>query len=329
MGDKQKVLITRKIPENGIRALEKHFELIINPNDRNMSHREIMQNIEDVFAIIPMVSDIIDREILDRAKNLRIIANYGVGTNNVDIEFATEKGIYFTNTPGVLTQATAELGWALIMAAARRIVEADRFTRSGKFTGFAPTLMLGVELYGRTLGIIGMGRIGSSIARMARFGFNMNVVYYNRRVSDRELLVDAERLELDELLKISDIIVVCAPLNDGTRHLIGHKEFGLMKEGAIFVNIGRGEIVDTDALIEALRDGRLFSCGLDVYENEPNFDKRLLEFDNCILLPHIGSATIKTRERMAEIVANNVIKVYRGDCPDFVVNGEALCGAKN
>ncbi len=324
----EKVVITRKIPENGIEKLKEYFDVYINPVERNMTKDEIIDAAKDAYAIIPMVSDVIDQEVLQRAKSLKIIANYGVGINNVDIDFATRNGILFTNTPGVLTQSTAELGWSLIMACARCIPQADKFTKEGSFNGFSPTLMLGKELYGKTLGIIGMGKIGSSIARIANFGFNMNVVYYNRHESDKQLLVDAKKVQLDELLNISDVIIISAPLNSESRYLISKKEFDKMKKDVVFVNIARGEIVDTNALINTLKEGRLFSCGLDVYENEPNFDKRLLEFDNCVMLPHIGSATIQTRERMSEIVADNVIAVYKGQCPDFVVNGDKLCSAK-
>ena len=325
----KKVVVTRNIPENGLKILKKEFDVFVNPYDRNMTRDEIYDHIEDAFAVIPMVSDIIDKELLDAAKELKIIANYGVGINNVDVEYATKKGIFFTNTPGVLTQSTAELGWSLIMACARFIPQSDRFVRDGKFSGFAPTLMLGQELYGSRIGIIGMGRIGSAIARIARFGFNMDVVYFNRKKSDKELITDAKRVELDELLRTSDIIVVCTPLNNKSRHMIQKGEFDLMKDSSVFVNISRGEVVDTNALIDALKDKKIFSCGLDVYENEPDFDKRLLDFDNCILLPHIGSATIKTRNEMADIVAKNVISVYKNRCPDFVVNGDVLCNAKN
>lgn len=325
----EKILITRGIPRNGLELLKKEFDIYVNPNDRNMSRDEILEHIGDVFGMVAMVSDKIDKEIMDRAEKLKIIANYGVGINNVDIEYATEKNIIFTNTPGVLTQSTAELGWSLVMACARRIRESDKFVRDGKFTGFAPTLMLGKELYGSKLGIVGMGRIGASIARIARLGFNMDVAYFNRHISDRELLVDAKRVELDELLKSSDVVIVTAPLNSESRHMISKREFGLMKDSAIFVNIARGEIIDTDALIDTLKNNKIFSCGLDVYENEPNFDKRLLEFDNCVLLPHIGSATFKTREKMAQIVANSIISVYKNRCPEFAVNKEKLCSAKN
>ncbi len=325
----KKVLITRNIPENGLKLLKKEFNVYVNPNDRNMSRAEILEHIGDAFGVVSMVSDKIDREIMDRAKELKVIANYGVGINNVDVEYATEKNIIFTNTPGVLTQSTAELGWSLVMACARRIYESCKFVKGGEFTGFAPTLMLGRELYGLKLGIVGMGRIGVSIARIARFGFNMDVFYFNRHISDREMLVDAKRVELDELLKISDVVVITAPLNSESRHLISKREFGLMKDSVIFVNIARGEIVDTDALIDTLKNNRIFSCGLDVYENEPNFDKRLLDFDNCVLLPHIGSATIKTREKMAQMVANSIISVYKNICPEFAVNKEKLCSAKN
>lgn len=324
-----KVVITRKIPENGIELLKGEFELIINEENRNLTKKEIVELSKDAFGIISMVSDKIDREVIDNCTKLKIIANYGVGINNVDIEAATSKGVFFTNTPDVLTQATAELGFSLILAVCRHIVQADGFTRSGKFTGFDPVLFLGKELYGKTLGIIGMGRIGSSIARMARFGFNMRVIYYNRGRSDREKLVDAERVELEQLLKESDVIVVSAPLNDDSRYLLGRDELSLMKDDAVFVNIGRGEVVDTEALIEKANNSERFGVGLDVYENEPNFDKRLLKLKNCVLLPHIGSATYEARMRMAEIVATNILKVKEGICPDFAVNGGDLCRAKD
>ncbi len=323
-----KVVITRKIPENGIELLKGEFELVINEESRNLKKDEIMELSKDAFGIISMVSDKIDSEVIENCSNLKIIANYGVGINNVDIEAATSNGIFFTNTPDVLTQATAELGFSLILAVSRHLIQADSFTRSGKFTGFDPVLFLGKELYGKTLGIIGMGRIGSSVARMARFGFNMRVVYFNRGKSDRERLVDAERVELNQLLKESDVVIVCAPLNEDSKYLLGRDEFSLMKDDAVFVNIGRGEVVDTEALIEKAKSSDRFGVGLDVYENEPNFDKRLLELKNCVLLPHIGSATYKARMRMAEIVATNVLKVKKGICPDFAVNGGELCRAK-
>ncbi len=323
-----KVVITRKIPENGIELLKGEFELVVNEESRNLKKEEIIELSKDAFGIISMVSDKIDSEVIENCSNLKIIANYGVGINNVDIEAATSNGIFFTNTPDVLTQATAELGFSLILAVSRHLIQADSFIRSGKFTGFDPVLFLGKELYGKTLGIIGMGRIGSSVARMARFGFNMRVVYFNRGKSDRERLVDAERVELNQLLKESDVVIVCAPLNEDSKYLLGRDEFSLMKDDAVFVNIGRGEVVDTEALIEKAKSSDRFGVGLDVYENEPNFDKRLLELKNCVLLPHIGSATYKARMRMAEIVATNVLKVKKGICPDFAVNGGELCRAK-
>ena len=326
---KPKVLITRLIPKNGIDMLKDEFELIINTQNRNMSYNEILEASKDVFGIISMVSDKIDSTIIKKSQKLKIIANYGVGINNVDIDTATQNGVLFTNTPDVLTNATAELAFGLIMALARRIPKADKFLRSGSFSGFDPVLFLGEELYGSTMGIIGMGRIGSTVARIARFGFNMRVLYYNRNKSPNERLIDAERVELDELLKNSDVVVVTAPLNDDSRHMISKKEFALMRNDAIFVNVGRGEVVDTDALIEKAKTAPLFKVGLDVYENEPNFDERLLELKNCILLPHIGSATRKTRMKMAEIVATNMIRVKNGQCPLYAVNGGQLCRAND
>ncbi len=319
----QKVLITRKIPKNGIEILNQYFDVDINEENRDLTYNEINKRAKGCFGIISMVSDNIDKKLMDSAEVLKIIANYGVGFNNIDIRCATSKGIFVTNTPDVLTQSTAELGWSLIMAASRRISEADSFVKKGQFNGFAPTLMLGKELYGAKLGIIGMGRIGSTIARIARYGFNMDVAYCNRSKSRSENIVDAEKTELDQLLKTSDVIVVTCSLNEDSRYLINYDEFKLMKKNAVFVNISRGAVVNTKALIKAVKNNMIFSCGLDVYEDEPRIDEDLLKMPNCTLLPHIGSATYSAREKMAEIVANNVVSVYKGKRPDNLLNEEA------
>lgn len=319
----QKVLITRKIPKNGIEILNQYFDVDINEENKDLTYEEISERAKGCFGIISMVSDNIDKKLMDSAEVLKIIANYGVGFNNIDIKHATSMGIFVTNTPDVLTQSTAELGWSLIMAASRRISEADSFVRKGQFNGFAPTLMLGKELYGAKLGIIGMGRIGSTIARIARYGFNMDVAYCNRSKSRSENIVDAEKIKLDQLLKMSDVIVVTCSLNEDSKYLISYDEFKLMKKNAVFVNISRGAVVSTKALIKAVKNNMIFSCGLDVYENEPDIDEDLLRMPNCILLPHIGSATYSAREKMAEIVANNVVSVYKGRRPDNLLNEEA------
>jgi len=323
-----RVLITRKIPKNGIDMLNKYFDVDINEEDRDLTYDEIIKRAKGCFGIISMVSDRIDKKLIDRAEDLKIVANYGVGFNNIDITHASSKGIFVTNTPGVLTQSTAELGWSLIMSASRRITKADSFIREGKFSGFAPTLMLGKELYGKRLGVIGMGRIGSTIARMARYGFNMDVVYYNRSKSRNENLVDAEKTSLNNLLESSDVIVVTCSLNDDSKYLIDYEEFKIMRKDAIFVNISRGAVVNTKALIQFANENKIFTCGLDVYEDEPNIDEALLKLSNCVLLPHIGSATYSARGEMAEIVANNVISVYKGVRPDNLLNEEMLWRAK-
>ena len=323
-----KVLITRKIPENGIDMLNEYFDVDINEEDRDLTYSEIIERAKGCFGIISMVSDNIDKKLIDSAANLKIIANYGVGFNNIDITHASSKGIFVTNTPDVLTQSTAELGWSLIMSASRRIAEADSFIRNGEFNGFAPTLMLGKELYGKRLGVIGMGRIGSTIARMARYGFNMDIVYYNRSKSRNENLVDAEKTSLNNLLESSDVIVMTCSLNDESKYLIDYDEFKLMKKDAVFVNISRGTVVNTKALIQFAKENKMFTCGLDVYEDEPNIDEDLLKLSSCVLLPHIGSATYSARGKMAKIVANNVISVYKGVRPDNLLNEEVLWRAK-
>ncbi len=323
---RKKVFITKRIPDVGLNMLSEFFEVEIYDGEAELNRDKLIELIRGCFGLVSMVSDIIDAEIVENFSG-KIIANYGVGYNNVDIGSATAKGIFVTNTPDVLSQATAELAWSLVLAASRFHYAAGRYLREGKFRGFEPLLFLGKELYGSTLGIIGMGRIGSLVARMGRFGFGMKVLYHNRRKSDKERMVDAEYVDLNRLLRESDVVVVTSSFGKGNKHMIGRGEFSAMKKDVVFVNVSRGEVVDTDALVWALKNGILMACGLDVYENEPMVDRRLLGFDNCVLLPHIGSATLRAREEMSKIVANNIISVYKGECPETSVNGEELCRA--
>ena len=310
-----KVFLTRKIPEDGIKILKNAgLEIEIFPHNRIPKKEEIIAGVRDADALISLLTDKIDREIIDSAPKLKVIGNYAVGYNNINVEYAKKKGIIVTNTPGVLTDATADLTFALILAAARRVVEGDKFMRQGKFNGWAPMLMLGKDVWGATIGIIGAGRIGQAVARRAK-GFNMRILYYSRTRKEEMDGLGAKFVSLEELLRESNIITLHVPLTSDTRHLIDYKEFELMKEGAILINTARGEVVNEEAMLKALKSGKLFAAGLDVFYNEPNVNPELFKMDNVVLTPHIGSATERTRRKMAEMVCSDVVRVLRGEEP--------------
>ena len=256
-----------------------------------------------------MLSDNIDSELIENSKKLKVIANYAVGYNNIDVAAAKKHNISVFNTPDVLTETTAELGFSLLISVARRIVEADTFTRSGAFEGWKPSLFLGTDLFGKTIGIYGFGRIGQAVARCAT-GFNMNIQYYNpSRKFNAELLLNAKQVDFDRLLTTSDFIIITAPLNENTKHKFGINEFKKMKKNAVFVNIGRGPIVIEKDLVTALKNNEIFGAGLDVYEFEPEIDSELYSLDNVIILPHIGSASAETRAEMAKLCITSVKNV--------------------
>lgn len=316
-----KVLLTRRLPQPGIELLEKHVDLSINPLDAPMSRQDMITGIKDKDGLICLLNDKVDAKVIDAAKHLKIIANYAVGYNNIDVQAATKKKIPVTNTPGVLTETTADLTFALILSAARRIVEADRYLREGKFKDWAPMLMLGNDVYNKTLGIIGFGRIGRAVAQRAK-GFHMKIIYYEpvRLSHDIEKEYSAEYRSLDDLLKESDFITIHTLFVESTHHLISEKEFSLMKKTAYIINTARGQVVDEKALVNALQEERIAGCALDVYENEPEVEKKLIEMPNTILVPHIGSASIETRTKMALMVAENVIAVLvqKGKAPNTI-----------
>jgi len=322
-----KVLITRRIPDVGLEILEKHVEADIFEGEAPISREELKRRIGGVEGLLCLLSDRIDDEVMDEAgPQLRVISNYAVGYNNIDVEAATARGIAITNTPGALREATADLSWALLMAAARRIPESDRFMRVGKFVGWGPKLLLGHDVWGKTLGIVGMGDIGTAVARRAR-GFGMRVLYHNRRrnaILEKE--VGTEYKSLDDLLKESDFISLHVPLTPQTHHLIGEREIELMKENAILINVARGEVVDERALVEALGTRRIAAAGLDVYENEPQMTPGLAELDNVVLTPHTGSATFGSRDLMAIMAANDLISALKGKRPENLVNVEVWKG---
>jgi len=316
---KPKLFITRYIPEPAIKRLEEVFEVEIFPENRAITHEELKEKVKDIDALICLLTDNIDHEIIEAASNLKCISVYAVGYNNIDVETATKHGIVICNTPGVLTETTADLAWALIMSCARRIVEADCFVREGKFQGWEPMLMLGNDIFGKTLGIIGMGRIGRAVANRA-LGFDMKVIYYDPQVDPESLPSDYVSVDLTTLCQNSDFISIHTPLTPETRHLIGEKEFNLMKSTAILINTARGPIIDEQALISALKENKIAGAGLDVYENEPVIPEELIKLSNVILLPHIGSASYETRTKMALLAAENAIAVIEGKNPPARVN---------
>ena len=316
---KMRVFVTRQIPQVGLDMLEEHFEVTVNPYDRVLTEEELIEGVTDAHGLLCLLTDAITSKVMDASPYLKVISNYAVGYNNIDVVAATQRGIPVTNTPGVLTDATADLAWALIMSVGRRIVEGDTYTRKGRFVGWGPMLLLGGAVAGKTLGIVGMGRIGQAVARRAT-GFDMPILYHDvERVHSVEELYNARYVSLDELLETSDFVTLHAPLTDGTKHMVGKRELGMMKKTAYLINTARGPLVDEQALVEALREGVIAGAGLDVYEDEPKLATGLAELPNTVLLPHLGSATLETRSKMAEMAASNVIAALRGETPPNLV----------
>lgn len=316
----QRVLVTMEIPQCGLDALERAGVLVEGAEgSAPMPREELLARVRGCDGLLCMLADRIDAALLDAAPRLKGVANLAVGVDNIDVAAATARGIPVTNTPGVLTEATAELAWALILAAARRVVEGDRLVRAGGFTGWAPTLLRGLQLGGATLGIVGAGRIGTATGLRAK-AFGMRVLYFDRSASERLDADGSRRVGLDELLRASDVVSLHLPLTDETRHLIGGQTFAAMKPGAILVNTGRGALVDEAALVAALREGRIAAAGLDVYEHEPALAPGLAELDNVVLVPHLGSATMATRDRMATMAAESLVAMLAGRRPENLVN---------
>jgi len=316
-----KVFITRKIPDIGVKLLRNSgFKVKVYEGKKPITSEELINIGKDFDAIITMLTDKVDENVISHFNKLKIISNFAVGFNNIDIDAAGKRGIYVTNTPGVLTESTADTAFALLITAARRIIECDKFMREGKFIGWDPLLLLGMEMSGKTVGIIGAGRIGSALARRCS-GFNMKILYSSRNKNEYlENTLKAKKVSLMALLQKSDFISIHVPLNKETYHLIGKKEIELMKKTAVFVNTARGEVVDEKELIKALKSKKIFAAGFDVYEGEPNVNKELFKLDNVVLLPHVGSATFESRSKIAELAAKNVILALKGKKPVHLVN---------
>lgn len=318
---KPRVFLTRRVPKRVMGEFKKHFELDFNRGDRPLSKREIIRGVKKAEGLIAMLNDAIGKEVIYAAPNLKIIANYAAGYNNIDIKVASERGIVVTNTPGVLTETTADLTWALILAVARRIPEAEQLVRSGKWTGWAPTQLLGSDVHGKTLGIIGMGRIGKAVAHRA-VGFSMKVIYASRHrlPIQEEKQLSAQYRPLPQVLSEADFVSLHLPLTEESHHLADEKALRQMKPTAFLINTARGPIVDEQALIEALREKRIAGAGLDVYEAEPSVSARLRKMKNVVLLPHIGSASGETRIRMGFMVLENLLAFFSGKKPPNQVN---------
>lgn len=316
------VLVTRRIPDESIRMLDAACGVVdVNPHDRAMTRGEFLEAVRGRDGLLCLLTEDIDDEVLDIAPGLKGIAMYAVGYNNVDVDACTRRGIPVTNTPDVLTDTTADIAWALIFATARRVAEGDRFVREGRFAGWGPLLMLGSDVTGKTLGIIGAGRIGTATARRA-LGFSMPVVYTSSRRNEAIEQLGARFLPQDDLLRESDFVSLHVPLTPGTTHLISERELDLMKPTAYLINTTRGPVVDEKALVRALREGAIAGAGLDVFEREPELEPGLADLENVVMLPHVGSGTVATRIRMGNTAAVNLIAMVNGEDPPNCVNPE-------
>jgi len=321
MSSTPKVFVTRAIPEEGLRILREVAEVQVWTERLPPPRENLLDAVSDVDGLLSLLTDEIDAHLLDQAPRLKGVANYAVGYDNIDVTAATERGIWVTNTPGVLTEATADFSFALLLGAARRLVEADAATRAGDWLTWEPTYMLGADVHGKTLGIVGMGRIGRAVARRAA-GFAMRILYADPSQSEEmEQALGAERVDMETLLAQSDFISLHAPLTQSTRALLDRDAFHRVKPGVIVINTARGELIDEKALVEALDDDRVRYAGLDVYAEEPlPRDHPLVTRPNAILAPHLGSATVGARRAMAEVAATNLRELLCNRVPPNAVN---------
>lgn len=317
---KFKVYVTRLIPEAGLALLRERFDVAVNPDDRPLTRSELLTNIAEADGVLCLLTDKIDAEVFNTAKKARGFANYAVGYDNMDVAEATKRKIPLSNTPDVLTNATAEMAWALLFSAARRVVESDRIMRSGAWKGWGPLQFIGQDVTGATLGIIGAGRIGRAFAMKSR-GFDMNVVYTDEYpCTELEEKLGARKVNLEELLSTSDFISIHVPLMPSTRHLIDEKALRMMKPTAVLINTSRGPVIDENALVKALKEGIIAAAGLDVYENEPKAAEGLAELPNVVMTPHTASATFDSRNGMAVKAATNLIAMIEGRRPPDCIN---------
>ena len=316
------VYVTNEIPEPALDMLAEYCDIEVNRSGQVLSKAQLLEKVKGRDAVLSLLTDPIDAEVMDAAKGAKIFANYAVGFNNIDIPSATERGVMVSNTPGVLTDTTAEMAWAFLFSVARRVVESDKYTRMGKFEGWGPLLFLGQDVFHKTVGVIGAGRIGLSFAKRAK-AFDMKVLYSDVAANPQfEQETGGQYVSLETLLQESDFVSIHTPLLPETFHLISEKELKLMKKTAILINTSRGPIVDELALVKALQAGDIWGAGLDVYEFEPDLVEGLKELDNAILCPHIASATIDTRTKMGIIAVSNILAGMRGELPPNCLNPE-------
>ena len=322
---KPRVLVTREISDEAVKRLKRHFHVESNQKDAPISPRQLLQRLKGKNGVVTLSNDIINDEVLAKNPQLTIVSNVAVGYNNLDVAAATRRGVMMTNTPGVLDDTTADFTWCLILAAARGLAIADRTVRSGKWKRWRMMEFLGQDIYGKTIGICGFGRIGRGVARRA-MGFNMKVLYASRsRASDTvEQEFRASYVDKQTLLREADVVTLHLPLSADTRHYIGAKELALMKKTAILVNAARGPVVDERALVKALKAHRIFSAGLDVYEKEPALAPGLSSLPNVVLAPHMASATAETRLKMSNMAVTNCIAGLTGQRPPNLLNPEVF-----
>lgn len=312
------VYVTSQIPQIGIDLLkQKGFAVETNNSGKNLTCDQLKEVFSRHDAVLTLMTDKIDADVIKSASpNLKVIANYAIGYDNIDVLEAKRKGIIVTNTPGAASESVAEYTFMLIFAASKKLIEADKFVRLGKYQRWDPMAFLSSQIWGKTIGIVGLGKIGTYVGQIAYHGLRMKILYYDiERSSDFELLCEARFVSLDELLRQSDIVTIHAPLTDKTHHLIGREQFKMMKNTAILINTARGSIVDEEALIFALKEKEIAAAGLDVFEFEPQISEDLIRLPNAVLTPHIASATVETREAMSRIAAENIIAVFEGKEP--------------
>jgi glyoxylate reductase len=320
-----KVYVTRKIPREGLDLLEGYAEVKVWEGELPPPRDVLLEEVQAVDGLLCLLTDRIDKDIFTAAKNLKVVSNYAVGFDNIDLAEASRRGIVVTNTPDVLTETTADLAFSLMMAAGRNIVTADRYVRDGLWRTWDPLLLLGRDINGATLGLIGMGRIGQAMACRAA-GFDMRILYFNEfPVDEVEKKFRAQKVTLEKLLQKSDFVSIHVPLTPSTSKLIGARELGLMKKEAILINTARGPIVDEPALIKALQNGVIAGAGLDVFQEEPiGKDHPLCRMDNVVVVPHIGSASFRTRTKMAVMAASGIVQTLSGNRPENIVNPEVF-----
>ena len=322
MDSRKKVFVTREIPEAGLKMLEQHFDLKVRRDDSPIPRDQLIAELKDCDAVLTILTDKMDPEVMDHAKNLKIISNFAVGYDNIQVPEATKRGIAVGNTPEVLTQSTAEHALALIMSVAKRTNEGDMVMREDSFPGWGPMYMLGTELEGKTVGIVGYGRIGQKLGEMMAAAFNCKILYMDHNEKNHE---HARKVELDELLRESDIVSIHVPLNENTKHFIGEKEFKMMKKTAYLINTARGPVVDEEALLKALQEGTIRGAAIDVFEKEPRRLAGLEKCKNLVMTPHTASATWEARTKMSQVAAQNIIGVLiEGEAPVSILNPEVL-----